>query len=98
LTCGCGLIAKSGVVFKDGPNKGKGFFGCVKTAGKCNFFEWDTSDPGASNANSHVECYKCKQIGHMGRDCREGSQPKRDGTRGRGRGKARGRGKSRGKK
>ncbi|KAL3895782.1 MAG: hypothetical protein SGCHY_004492 [Lobulomycetales sp.] len=65
-TCACGLIAKKNTVFKEGPNKGKHFYSCVKTAGKCKYFEWaDQGDQGGSAVPSTGACYKCGEAGHM---------------------------------
>lgn len=45
--CHCSLPAAKRTVSKDGPNKGRQFWGCSKdfnASDKCNFFEWMDSD------------------------------------------------------
>lgn len=45
IRCGCNLPAKPLTVRKDGPNKGRPFFGCSKAQGKqCGFFKWADED------------------------------------------------------
>jgi len=44
--CDCGVASVARVVKKEGPNKGKPFFGCATFPGGCSFFEWD-SNPNA---------------------------------------------------
>ncbi|VDI07427.1 DNA topoisomerase III [Mytilus galloprovincialis] len=47
--CKCGNPGKSLTVQKEGPNKGKQFFGCSKPRGEgCNFFQWADENSGTS--------------------------------------------------
>ncbi|XP_052784926.1 DNA topoisomerase 3-alpha-like [Mya arenaria] len=48
VTCQCGQPAKSLTVQKEGPNKGRPFYGCPQPRGQgCTFFQWGDEDPGA---------------------------------------------------
>ncbi|CAH0579356.1 unnamed protein product [Chrysodeixis includens] len=45
VMCDCGLPCKKLTVQKEGPNKGRTFYGCVKDLGaRCNFFQWGDTE------------------------------------------------------
>ncbi|XP_026324696.1 DNA topoisomerase 3-alpha isoform X2 [Hyposmocoma kahamanoa] len=49
-TCNCGLPCKKITVHKEGPNKGRPFYGCSKDmSSRCNFFQW-ADDQGSSTS------------------------------------------------
>ncbi|XP_074647309.1 DNA topoisomerase 3-alpha-like [Tubulanus polymorphus] len=51
VNCRCGEPARSLIVQKDGPNKGRPFYGCPKPRDQgCGFFQWGDEDPGGGNA------------------------------------------------
>ncbi|CAK1596337.1 unnamed protein product [Parnassius mnemosyne] len=55
VMCNCGLPCKKITVHKEGPNKGRPFYGCPKDFNsRCNFFQWadsgSTVEWGGSNA------------------------------------------------
>lgn len=57
VKCNCGLPCKKITVHKEGPNKGRPFYGCVKDiSSRCNFFQWadggSMSDWGVSSSTS----------------------------------------------
>lgn len=48
--CQCGIPGKSLTVQKEGPNKGRQFYGCSKPRGEgCNFFQWADENSGTSS-------------------------------------------------
>ncbi|XP_047024489.1 DNA topoisomerase 3-alpha [Helicoverpa zea] len=48
VMCNCGQPCKQITVQKDGPNKGRPFYCCVKDmSSRCNFFQWADSAPSA---------------------------------------------------
>jgi DNA topoisomerase III len=62
--CHCSVPAAKRTVSKDGPNKGKQFWGCPKDFNlpyKCNFFEWIESG-GSSYASTSVQAKTTKTI------------------------------------
>ncbi|XP_068631634.1 DNA topoisomerase 3-alpha [Battus philenor] len=45
VMCNCGLPCKKITVHKEGPNKGRPFYGCAKDFNsRCNFFQWADSE------------------------------------------------------
>ncbi|CAK1547296.1 unnamed protein product [Leptosia nina] len=59
VMCDCGLPCKKITVHKEGPNKGRPFYGCPKEFNKrCNFFQWadggssTTTDWGSSSSSN----------------------------------------------
>jgi DNA topoisomerase-3 len=62
--CSCGLIAQSKVVIKEGPNKGRQFYACMRTSSRCQYFEWDDEQPTnvQSSTSSGITCYKCGKV------------------------------------
>ncbi|XP_013142940.1 PREDICTED: DNA topoisomerase 3-alpha [Papilio polytes] len=45
VMCNCGVPARRVTVQKEGPNKGRPFYGCPKEfSSRCNFFQWADSD------------------------------------------------------
>ena len=46
VSCNCGSLARRLTVQKEGPNKGRDFFGCPKPREEsCRFFQWADEDP-----------------------------------------------------
>ncbi|KAJ3215748.1 DNA topoisomerase 3-alpha [Clydaea vesicula] len=94
-TCKCGLIAKVNTA-KQGENKGRNFVSCVKSTGRCGFFEWVDKNE-SSNLNisataaENFICYKCGMPGHFSNNCDKASS-----ISGRGSLKVRGKSKTRG--
>ncbi|CAB3229933.1 unnamed protein product [Arctia plantaginis] len=44
VKCNCGIPSKKVTVYKEGPTKGKQFYGCTKDMGsRCDFFQWADS-------------------------------------------------------
>ena len=80
VSCGCGDPAKLLTVQKDGPNKGRQFYGCAKPReSQCGFFQWaDEASGGGANFGSESR-------GRFGSSDDSGAS--RSGTRGRGRGR-----------
>jgi len=72
VCCNCGTVAKLCTVKKDGPNKGRQFYGCMKPreAG-CQFFQWgdenNTNDTGTKSRKR--KCGQCGETGHDKRSC-----------------------------
>ncbi|XP_046401854.1 DNA topoisomerase 3-alpha isoform X2 [Ischnura elegans] len=51
VVCGCGEPARRLTVFKEGPNKGRQFFGCPKPRDQqCGFFKWADENEGESSS------------------------------------------------
>ncbi|XP_049869431.1 DNA topoisomerase 3-alpha [Pectinophora gossypiella] len=51
VMCNCGVPCKKVTVHKEGPNKGRPFYGCPKEFNnRCNFFQW--ADGGGSNTTT----------------------------------------------
>ncbi|XP_066595164.1 DNA topoisomerase 3-alpha [Prorops nasuta] len=52
IKCNCGESAKQLTVLKEGPNKGRKFYGCSKSREiGCNFFQWADSDATQTTQN-----------------------------------------------
>ncbi|KAI9179876.1 DNA topoisomerase [Blastocladiella emersonii ATCC 22665] len=109
--CGCNVSAALLTVAKDGPNKGRQFYGCSANtqAARCRFFEWYDGPPieqqqqQQSSSNRDRSSTRGSSRGGTGRNsgragkATSSSRSSRGGGRGRGRGGSRGRGRGRGR-
>jgi hypothetical protein len=92
--CFCSLVSKELTSTKEGPNKNRKFFSCVKSVGRCNYFEWADAEPLEKNTTG--TCYKCGEPGHFANACTTGPSGNGRSARGSGRGRSkRGRGRTR---
>ncbi|ESO84773.1 hypothetical protein LOTGIDRAFT_168441, partial [Lottia gigantea] len=71
VQCNCNVEARSLVVQKEGPNKGKSFYGCPKPRNEgCGFFQWADQPPGNGGGGTgwtnNGSTYKNKQQGGAG--------------------------------
>ncbi|KAL4074090.1 DNA topoisomerase [Scleroderma citrinum] len=92
--CRCKEDAVQRTVTKDGINKGRIFWTCVKGRDEgCGFFEWEDepSKPAQpmtirtasqNNASSSGRCFKCDQEGHWASACPTGGMPNRPKSHG----------------
>ncbi|ORY31011.1 DNA topoisomerase [Naematelia encephala] len=83
MRCACGLEASNATVNKDGPNKGRRFWGCPNgVRARCGFFLWeDEEDEGTGprakssrpindgGGSGAGECFKCGESGHWSNAC-----------------------------
>ncbi|KAJ3034776.1 DNA topoisomerase 3-alpha [Rhizophlyctis rosea] len=97
--CDCGLIAAVKTSNKDNENKGRQFYTCIKSASRCNFFQWADDGAGAGGgggggAAGDVTCFSCGKAGHFATTCPERNGGPSNSSRGRG---GRGRGGSGGR-
>ena len=79
--CHCDLYAVKKMTVK-GENNGREFFTCVKSSGKCNYFEWADEvgkKPHQTNISNRA-CYKCGQEGHMANNCINGQSSSKDSS------------------
>lgn len=73
VQCNCGLPSKKLTVYKEGPNKGRQFYGCPNEFNKrCNFFQW--ADSGSSHATSNTETVQSSSTRGRGRGAAGGSR------------------------
>lgn len=75
--CFCGLVSVSLTSTKES-TKGRTFFRCVKTSGKCAFFEWSDVNSNGGTESIHPvsiagNCFKCGEQGHFASSCSKGS-------------------------
>lgn len=82
--CPCDYLAKLITVSKDGPNKGRLFYACSKTSGKCQFFQWADEEPASdraprrtlsNDAPSDAACFSCNRSGHYASSCPSRNNP-----------------------
>ncbi|RLU22556.1 hypothetical protein DMN91_004834 [Ooceraea biroi] len=85
VTCHCDQPARKLTVQKDGPNKGRQFYGCPKGMNStCNFFKWADEDD-ADNENTDWSNSAAARRGNQTRNRGGGSAPKRPRLAGGGR-------------
>ncbi|XP_045535738.1 DNA topoisomerase 3-alpha [Papilio machaon] len=90
VMCNCGVPARRVTVQKEGPNKGRPFYGCPKDfSSRCNFFQWADSGTNVEWNNSSTSNSRGRGRGRGGGGGSRGGGHSRDGGGGGGAGRGR---------
>ncbi|KAH7920702.1 prokaryotic type I DNA topoisomerase [Leucogyrophana mollusca] len=82
--CACPQDAVQRTVTKEGPNKGRIFWACIKGKDEgCQFFEWDDepSNPMSRTMSKASACFNCNQEGHFASACPNAGSAMKDRTK-----------------